>query len=62
MSRGRSSARSPVPFRMLLGTTANLGATLPSGSASQSLGLEVLLTAVLMFVIISVATDTRAIG
>ena len=46
----------------LFGPTANLGATLPSGSAAQSLGLEVLLTAVLMFVIIAVATDTRAVG
>ncbi len=35
---------------------------LPSGSTAQSLGLEVLLTAVLMFVIIAVATDTRAVG
>jgi aquaporin NIP len=49
-------------LQVLFGTTANLGATLPSGSALQSLGLEVLLTAVLMFVIISVATDTRAVG
>jgi len=46
----------------LFGPIANLGATLPAGSAAQSLGLEVLLTAVLMFVIISVATDTRAVG
>jgi MIP family channel proteins len=46
----------------LFGTVANLGATLPAASALQSLGLEVLLTAVLMFVIISVATDTRAVG
>jgi MIP family channel proteins len=46
----------------LFGPVANLGATLPAGSATQSLGLEVLLTAVLMFVIISVATDTRAVG
>lgn len=46
----------------LFGPVANLGATLPAGSALQSLGLEVLLTAVLMFVIISVATDTRAVG
>jgi glycerol uptake facilitator-like aquaporin len=28
----------------------------------QALGIETLLTAVLMFVIISVATDTRAVG
>lgn len=51
-----------LTLRGLFGVTANLGATLPGGSALQSLGLEVLLTAVLMFVIISVATDTRAVG
>ena len=47
---------------LLFGNTANLGATLPSGDVFQSFGLELLLTAVLMFVIISVATDTRAVG
>jgi MIP family channel proteins len=47
---------------LLFGPVANLGATLPSGSTLQSFGLEVLLSAVLMFVIISVATDTRAVG
>jgi aquaporin NIP len=46
----------------LFGPVANLGATLPSGSSLQSLGIETLLSAVLMFVIISVATDTRAAG
>jgi aquaporin NIP len=46
----------------LFGPVALLGATLPTGSPLQSFGLEVLLTAVLMFVIISVATDTRAVG
>lgn len=51
-----------VTLRLLIGDIAALGATLPAGSALQSFGLEVLLTAVLMFVIISVATDTRAIG
>lgn len=39
-----------------------LGATLPAGGAGASLLLEVLLTAILMFVITSVATDTRAVG
>lgn len=38
------------------------GATVPAGSAIQSLGLELLLTALLMFVITAVATDTRAVG
>lgn len=51
-----------LTLRALLGPTANLGATLPGGSELQSFGLEILLTAVLMFVIISVATDTRAVG
>lgn len=51
-----------VTLRLLIGDIAALGTTMPSGSALQSFGLEVLLTAVLMFVIISVATDTRAIG
>lgn len=41
---------------------AALGATSPAGGAMQSLGLEVLLSAALMFVITAVATDTRAVG
>jgi len=48
--------------RALFGDVAHLGATLPLGSASQSLGLEVVLTLILMVVITSVATDTRAVG
>lgn len=51
-----------LTLQLLFGPVANLGATLPSGSAMQSFGLEILLTAVLMFVIIAVATDTRAVG
>jgi len=46
----------------LFGNVANLGATLPAGSALQSFGVEILLTAVLMFVITAVATDSRAAG
>jgi aquaporin NIP len=49
-------------LRLLLGDIAQLGITLPSGSSVQTFGIEVLLTAVLMFVIISVATDTKAVG
>ena len=49
-------------LRLLVGDVANLGATTPSGSLWQSLWLEVLLTAALMFVIIAVATDTKAVG
>jgi aquaporin NIP len=51
-----------LTLRLLFGTVAELGATVPHGSAAQSLLLEILLTAVLMFVIVAVATDTRAVG
>ncbi len=51
-------------LRLLLGPVANLGTTVPmgSGGAWQSFGLEVLLTFFLMFVIMAMATDTRAVG
>lgn len=51
-----------LTLRILIGNEAAMGATIPSGSVGQSFGLEVLLSAVLMFVIISVATDTKAAG
>jgi MIP family channel proteins len=41
---------------------AALGATAPSVGTGAALLYEVVLTAVLMFVIIAVATDTRAVG
>jgi MIP family channel proteins len=47
---------------LLFGNVASLGANRPDGSALQALGLEVLLTASLMFVITAVATDTCAVG
>jgi len=51
-------------LRLLLGTSAHLGATIPAGQggAWQSFGLEAILTFFLMFVIMAVATDTRAVG
>lgn len=49
-------------LRALFGNSAHLGATLPYGSDTQSLVLEAVLTFFLMFVITSVATDTRAVG
>ena len=45
-----------------LGDLANLGATLPSGSDGQAFLWELVLTFFLMFVIMAVATDTRAVG
>jgi MIP family channel proteins len=41
---------------------AALGATVPSIAAGSALLYEIVLTAVLMFVIVAVATDTRAVG
>jgi glycerol uptake facilitator-like aquaporin len=41
---------------------ADLGATVPSVSTGTALLYEIVLTAFLMFVIIAVATDTRAVG
>jgi MIP family channel proteins len=49
-------------LRAMFGDTANLGATLPYGSAQQSFVLEAVLTFLLKFVITSVATDVRAVG
>jgi aquaporin NIP len=41
---------------------ADLGATVPSVSAGSAFVYELVLTAFLMFVIMAVATDTRAVG
>ena len=46
----------------LFGDVADLGATVPSGSASQAALLEGVLTLLLMFVVSAVATDVRAVG
>jgi aquaporin NIP len=49
-------------LRGSLGNIAHVGATLPSGSQAQSFLWELVLTFFLMFVIMAVATDTRAVG
>ena len=49
-------------IRVLIGDQASLGATVPSVPLAQAFGLEVVLTFFLMFVITSVATDSRASG
>jgi MIP family channel proteins len=51
-----------LTLRLLFGSVAQLGITLPAGTVLQSFFLEILLTAVLMLVIISVATDSKAMG
>ena len=45
-----------------LGDVAHVGATLPSGSAAQSFLWEAVMSGFLMFVVMAVATDTRAVG
>jgi aquaporin NIP len=49
-------------LRASLGNIAHVGATLPSGSNAQSFLWELVMSAFLMFVILAVATDTRAVG
>jgi aquaporin NIP len=49
-------------LRSSLGNIAHTGATLPSGSQGQSFIWELVLSGFLMFVILAVATDTRAVG
>lgn len=47
---------------VLVGSEASLGATVPSVGLPAAVGLEIVLTFFLMFVITSVATDARASG
>jgi MIP family channel proteins len=49
-------------LRGSLGDIAHVGATLPSGSETQAFLWELIMTAFLLFVIMAVATDTRAVG
>ena len=49
-------------LRASLGDVADVGATSPSGSEAQSFLWEAVLTAILLFVVMAVATDTRAVG
>ena len=49
-------------LRGSLGNVAHVGATYPSGSDGQSFLWEAVLSFILMFVIMAVATDTRAVG
>jgi aquaporin NIP len=49
-------------LRGSLGNIAHVGATLPSGSQGQSFLWELVITFFLVFVILAVATDTRAVG
>jgi aquaporin NIP len=51
-----------ILLRASLGNIAHLGATLPTGSQRQAFLWELVMSAILMFVVLAVATDTRAAG
>jgi MIP family channel proteins len=51
-----------LALRGMFGLRADLGATMPLGSAAQSLALEAVLTFFLMFVILCVSTGPREVG
>jgi aquaporin NIP len=51
-----------IVLRASLGNVAHLGATLPAGSEAQSFVWELIMTGFLMFVVLAVATDSRAVG
>ena len=56
------AAGASLALRGGLGPVGDMGATLPVGSDLQSFGVEIMLTFFLMFVIMAVATDVRAVG
>jgi len=49
-------------LRVMFGTRAHLGTTFPAGPAVQSLVMETVLTALLMFVILRVSTGSKELG
>jgi aquaporin NIP len=51
-----------VTVKVLFPNHPTLGATLPTGSAGQSFLLEVLLTAILMFVVLCVSSGPKELG
>ncbi len=56
------AALAALVLRAMFGDVAHVGATIPSGGDGQSLVLEIVLTFFLMFVVMAVATDDRAVG
>ncbi len=51
-----------VTLRLLVPGHATLGATIPAGAAMQSFVLELVMTSILMFVILSVSTGAKEKG
>ncbi|MEZ4553313.1 MAG: MIP/aquaporin family protein [Dehalococcoidia bacterium] len=55
------AAAAAFALRLLFDNVGDLGSTIPTDGAGQALGLEVIITFFLMFVIVAVATDERAV-
>jgi aquaporin NIP len=62
ISQSAGALLASVTLRLLFGSAAHLGATLPAGTAFQSFVLEFILTGMLMFVILCVATGSKEQG
>lgn len=62
ISQGLGALAASATLRALFGNTNGLGATHPAGGLAQSFTLEVILTAILMFVILNVSTGAREKG
>ena len=62
VSQSAGALVASVVLRFLFPQSATLGATVPAGSAMQSFVLEMILTTLLMFVILSVSTGAREKG
>lgn len=62
MSQCAGALAASLVVRSFFAGETGLGATLPSGGIWQSFGLEVLLTALLMFVILGVSTGAKEKG
>src|SRR5436190_2341092 len=62
MSQCAGALGASVVLRFLFPKNPTLGETTPAGSAMQSFVLEIILTALLMFVILSVSTGAREKG
>jgi aquaporin NIP len=62
LSQAAGALLASAALRWLFAGHPTLGATHPAGSAAQSFWLEVILTALLMFVILNVATGPKEAG
>jgi aquaporin NIP len=62
MSQCAGALGASMVLRFLFPKSATLGETTPAGPALQSFALEMILTALLMFVILSVSTGAREKG